>query len=141
MDTKSTAYLLLVRETTPEAYEAMSPDETRQCLERWNAWVDAMAAGGKLRDGNPLEAGLRMVAGPGGKRVTDGPFAEAKEMVGGYFLLADTTLDEVTAYARLCPNLQHGMSVEIRPVAGACHLAHALGRETMREPEGGSSAG
>ncbi len=136
MATTPSAFLLLVRETRPEAYEAMSPEETRQSLDRWNAWVDRMTATGKLMVANPLESRVRMVSGAKGDRVVDGPFAEAKELVGGFFLLNDTTLDEVTAIARECPNLPYGMTLEIRPVAGACHLAKAIGWETMRGPAG-----
>lgn len=135
METSASAYLFLVRETKPETYEAMSDEQRRACLDRWNDWVDDMTATGKLAAANPLESGLRLVAGANGRQVTDGPFSEAKELVGGFFLLTDTTLEDVTAMARRCPNLEHGMTVEIRPVAGACHLAHSLGWETMREPE------
>jgi hypothetical protein len=134
MATTDDSYLLLVQDTTPEVYEAMSADERRKALDRWNAWVDGMAAKGKLRDGQPLQSGGRLVSGARGERVTDGPFAEAKELVGGYFLLADTTLEEATAIARQCPLLPYGMTVEIRPIAAACHLATSLGWETMRGP-------
>ncbi|HET7584732.1 MAG TPA: YciI family protein [Gemmatimonadaceae bacterium] len=127
-------YLLLVRETTPEVYERMSTDERRASLDRWNAWVDRMAATGKLRDGQPLASAARLVAGAKGERVVDGPFAEAKELVGGYFLLAGMTLDDVTQLARECPNLPYGMTVEIRPIANACHLATSIGWERMRGP-------
>lgn len=134
MATTSDSYLLLVRDTTPEVYEAMSSDERRKALDRWNAWVDGMAARGKLRDGRPLKETARVVSGSRGERVTDGPFAEAKELVGGYFLLAETTLEEATAIARQCPLLPFGMTVEIRPIAAACHLATSIGWETMRGP-------
>jgi hypothetical protein len=43
-------------------------------------------------------------------------------------------MDEATAIARECPNLPHGMEVEVRPIAQACHLARSLGWETMRGP-------
>ncbi len=129
--------LLLVRETRPAAYEAMSPEETRRCLDRWNAWVDRMAATGKLAAANPLESRARLVSGRRGEHVVDGPYTEAKELVAGFFLLTDTTMEEVTAMARECPNLPHGMTVEIRPVAGACHLARTIGWETMRGPAEG----
>lgn len=128
------AFLLLVRETTPELYANMSPAERRQALDRWNAWVDGMTARGKLRDAQPLQSAARLVSGARGQYVMDGPFAEAKELVGGYFLLRDTTLDEATAMAQQCPNLPYGMTVEIRPIADACHLATSLGWETMRGP-------
>jgi hypothetical protein len=134
MATEPSAFLLLVRETRPETYEAMSPPETRAALDRWNAWVDRMTASGKLVAANSLAAGVRMVSGHRGEHVVDGPFVEAKELVGGFFLLSDTTLDQATAIARECPNLPHGMTVEIRQVQGACHLARAIGWDTMRGP-------
>ena len=84
MATTSESYLLLVRDTTPEVYETMSPDERRKALDRWNAWVDGMAERGKLRDGQPLQSGGRLISGARGERVTDGPFAESREIVGGY---------------------------------------------------------
>jgi hypothetical protein len=126
--------LLLVRETTPEVYGGMSAEERRRSLDRWNAWVDRMAATGKLAAANPLESAVRLVSGPRGRHVVDGPYAEAKEVVAGFFLLTGTTLEEVTALARECPNLPNGMTIEIRPIAGACHLARSIGWDTMRGP-------
>ena len=134
MATTDSSYLLLVRDTTPEVYETMSADQRRQALDRWNAWVDAMAARGRLRDGQPLKESARLVSGARGERVTDGPFAAAKELVGGDCRLGDTTLEEAPARARQCPLLPHGMTGEIRPGAAACHLATSIGWETMRGP-------
>ncbi len=134
MTTTPSAILLLVRETTPEAYDGLSAEERRQSLDRWNAWVDEMGATGKLAAGEPLESARRVVSGSRGERVVDGPFAEAKEVVGGFFLLANTSLDEATALAQRCPNLPYGMSIELRPIAGACHLATSIGWQTMRGP-------
>jgi hypothetical protein len=127
-------YLLLVRDTTPEVYEAMTPEQRRDSLDRWNGWVDDMVARGRLQNGHPLAPSARIVSGTRGKRVFDGPFTEAKEMVGGFFLLSEMTLDEVTEIAKDCPNLENGMTVEIRPIAPVCHLADSLGWETMRAP-------
>ena len=132
MEADSSAYLLIFRESTPERYEAMSRDERRECLRRWNEWCDSLAAQGKLQHGNPLEPGGRVVAS-GGRRV-DGPFAEAKELIGGYFLLTAASLDEATAIAEQSPNLPYGMTIEVRPIAGGCHLARSLGLKGMREP-------
>ena len=134
MAATSTEYLLLVTDTTPEVYDRMTADERRTSLDRWNEWVDGMSDRGLLRAGQPLVAAARMVSGAGGRKVFDGPFTEAKELVGGYFILGGTTLDEVTEIARQCPNLQNGMTVEIRPIANACHLAESLGWETMKAP-------
>jgi hypothetical protein len=132
MATAAPAFLLLFTESTPERYEAMSHEERRSALERWNEWCDTLAAEGKLRGGNTLAPEGRVVSRAGGTRAVDGPFAEAKELIGGYFLLEVESLEEATAIAEQCPNLPYGMVVEVRPVAQACHLARSLGWQTMR---------
>ena len=133
MDADSSAFLLIFRESTPERYDSMTPAERRSKLDQWNAWCDGIAADGKMRHGHPLQSVGRIV-GAKGKRIIDGPFAEAKELVGGYILVEGVSIDEATGIAERCPLLPYGMTVEIRPIAGACHLAQSLGWETMREP-------
>ena len=132
MATASTAYMLIFRESSPETYEAMSTEQRRQALQEWNDWCDSLAP----QHGHPLESGGRTVSAARGGRALDGPFAEAKELIGGYVLVTAADLDEATAMAERCPSLQYGLTIEIRPVAGACHLARSLGWETMREPAG-----
>ena len=129
METDSAPVMLIFRDTTPERYEAMSAEQREECLREWNDWHDGLVATGKMQHGHPLEAAGRVVSDT---RVVDGPFAEAKEAIGGYFFLTVSSLDEATEIARRCPNLKHGMTVEVRPVGQACHLAHSLGRETMK---------
>jgi hypothetical protein len=57
-----------------------------------------------------------VISGSLGERVTDGPYAEGKEVIGGYFFLTVADLDEATAIAQQCPGLPLGLSVEVRPV-------------------------
>lgn len=136
MQASSSAYLFIFRETTPERYEAMSTEQRREALRQWNAWTDELAAQGRLQSGNPLQPEGRVVAAHD-RRALDGPFTEAKELIGGYFLLHAASLDEAEALAEGCPSLQYGMSVEVRPVAGGCHLARSLGLAGMREEPAG----
>lgn len=133
MTPDSSAYLMIFRETAPERYQAMTADERRERLDAWNAWCERLAEQGRLQDGHPLEPEGRIVASARAGRPTDGPFAEAKEMIGGYFLVNAASLDEATAIAEESPNLPYGMTIEVRPVAQACHLARSLGMRTMRE--------
>lgn len=135
MQAGASSYLFIFRESTPERYDAMSPEERRQALERWNAWCDELAEQGKLQDGQTLAPAARVVSATGRAHAVDGPFAETKELIAGYFLLTAESFDEATAIAEQCPNLPHGMVVEVRPVAQACHLARSLGRDTMRGAE------
>jgi hypothetical protein len=119
-ETKPSAYMLIFRETAPETYKAMSPEQRQQLLRQWNDWYDGLAAQGKLSHGHPLEPEGRVVSGARGERVLDGPYAEGKEAIGGFFFLTVDSLDEAEAIAKRCPSLQHGLIVEVRPVAECC---------------------
>lgn len=128
------SYMLIFRETTPERYSAMSAEERREALNNWNGWCDRLAEEGKLKDGHPLMPGGRIVGAGASTKPTDGPFTEAKELIGGYFIVEAVSLAEAVEIAEQSPNIEFGMSVEVREVAGACHLARSLGMTTMREP-------
>lgn len=123
----SSPYLLLFRNTGPETHEHLSPDERQQLVVRWNAWYEGLRSQGKAVDGRPLELVSRVVSGAGGSRVTDGPFSEAKEAVGGYVMLNVSGLNEATEIARRHPGLEHGLIIEVRPMAGTCHLGVVTG--------------
>lgn len=125
-------FLLIFRESTPEVYEQMTVAERTESLDRWNAWYDGLAARGKVDHGHPLAATGRVVSGPRGERIVDGPFSEAKEAIGGYFLLQVANLEEATSIAQECPSLAYGMEIEVRPVAQGCHLAQSIGRTGMK---------
>jgi hypothetical protein len=133
MNITTAPFMLIFRESTPERYEAMTAAQRAQLLDDWNAWYDGLLAEGKADHGHPLEPAGRVVSNA---RVIDGPYAEAKEAVAGYFFLHVSGLEEATEIAQRCPNLKHGMLVEVRPVAGACHLAHSIGRQTMKAAPG-----
>ena len=130
----SPSFMMIFRESAPEVYESMSAEDRRFHLDRWNAWCDELASRGALMSGNTLADEGAIISLAGGKRPIDGPFAEAKEMVGGYFLLSADSLEEAAAIGDGCPLLPFGMTVEVRPIAAACHLARSLGWETMRAP-------
>jgi len=115
-------YLLLFRNTGPENYSHLSPEQRQQLVARWNAWFGGLVQGGKAVEGQPLEIETRIVAGPGGTRVTDGPFPETKEAIGGYVKLLVSDLDEATAIARRHPGLAYGMAIEVRQMTPDCHL-------------------
>lgn len=125
-------FLLLFRDA-PGAYAAMSAEQRQQLMQQWNAWYDGLAAAGKVQHGHPLEGQGRVVSGARGEKITDGPFAESTEGVGGYFFLTVADLDEATAIARGCPSLAHGMTVEVRPVADACAALGVRGRPARAE--------
>jgi hypothetical protein len=114
------AYMLIFRNTSPETYNKMSDEQRQRLFEEWNNWYDGLAAQGKLTHGHPLKPEGRIVSEAPGGRVLDGPYAEGKEAVGGFFFLTVDTLDEAVAIAKACPGLRHGIFVEVRPVAERC---------------------
>lgn len=115
-------YMLLFRNTGPEVFQRLTADQRQELITQWNAWFDGLVAQGKAIEGQPLEIETRIVAGPGGTRITDGPFPEAKEAIGGYVTLMVASLDEATAIAQRHPALTHGMFIEVRALTPDCHL-------------------
>jgi len=133
MSTQSNnGYLLIFRST--DWYKGLSPEQMQQVADNWMAWFHRLKNEGKCAGGNPLEREGKVVSGRN-KVVSDGPFAESKESIGGYFLLTVGTMDEAVAIAQQCPGLPYGIRVEVRPIAPQCpivdelaakeHLAHA----------------
>jgi hypothetical protein len=95
---------------------SMSPEQRQKHTEQWVAWFKELGAKGHVKDlGRPLEPGGRVVRGER-KNVQDGPFAEAKDVVGGYSLIEAATLDEAVELSKGCPILAVGGAVEVRPV-------------------------
>lgn len=110
-------FMLLFRNAGEESHRHLSPDQRAELTKKWNDWYEELSARGKVQHGRPLELGGRVVSGARGERVVDGPYAEAKEAVGGYLFLTVADLDEATEIAQQCPGLVHGLTVEVRPVA------------------------
>jgi hypothetical protein len=109
------AHLILLN--YPSDATPPTPDEMKTIMARFNTWMDGLHNHGRVSGTNGLELTGKILRGPIGETViTDGPFAEGKEVVGGYVLLNPCTLDEAVAAARDCPGLDYRMSVEVRPV-------------------------
>ena len=119
--TNKTEYLLLFRGT--DWYNGLSADELQQTMSRFKAWFDGLSEQGVLKGAQPLAREARIV-GKNGRVFFDGPFAESKEAIGGYFLLAVNSFDEAAAIAKGCPALDYGTEIEIRPIAEECPMAH-----------------
>ena len=128
METTPIPYMLLFRNSGPENYQHLSPEQRQQLMSRWNAWYDGLAAQGKAVEGQPLELETRIVSGPGGERVIDGPFAETKEAIGGYVKLMASSLEEATQIAQRHPGLAYGLRIEVRQLTDTCHLGVSAGQ-------------
>jgi hypothetical protein len=98
------------------AAAGLSPAEMAAHVRKWYAWSDALVAAGHAPRGQPLDASGRIVRGLD-RVVTDGPYAEAKDLVTGSMVIVAASIDEAELLARGCPGLELDGSVEIRPVA------------------------
>jgi hypothetical protein len=93
-----------------------SPDRMQQVMQKWMAWMKELGEKGHMKDpGHPLERTGKLVKGAQ-KTVTDGPFAEAKDIVGGYTLVEARDLDQAVELSLGCPIFDVGGQVEVRPV-------------------------
>ena len=129
---KQNEYLLLFR--AADWYNNLSPEELQQAMNRFKAWFDGLGEKGILKGAQPLVREGKIVSGKHGRLVADGPFAESKEAIGGYFLLAVNSLDEAVAVAKSCPSLEYGTQIEVRPVAEECPMAERA-RQIMSEEQ------
>jgi hypothetical protein len=93
-----------------------SPEQMQKSIEKWRAWFKQLSDQGHIKDiGHPLENSGKVVKGEQ-KSVIDGPFAEAKDVIGGFTLIEARDLPQATELAKGCPILEAGGSVEIRPI-------------------------
>lgn len=95
--------------------DGMSPEEMQAHMAQWGKWMGALEAEGLLVGGAPLERGEGAVLTPD-KMVADGPYAEAKDLVGGYVMVTCATFETALQWAKSCPILDDNGTVEVRTV-------------------------
>ncbi len=116
MTTKSTkSQFLLLFHHSIEGPDP-TPAEMEQIMGRWMAWMKGMGAKGQMAGTNRLQETGKVLRGPRGASVTDGPYVESKEVVGGYILINADSYAEAVAIARGCPGLDGEIAVEVREV-------------------------
>ena len=115
--TTMSEFVFLFRATEAEQREAMgTPERAQKSLQAWLAWIRDLEAKGHLKDrGQPLEPTGKVVRGKK-KVVTDGPYAEAKDLVLGFIVVEARDLAHAVELSTACPMVEGGGSVEIRPV-------------------------
>ena len=127
----TTDYLLLFRGNVWD--RGLSPAQLQKVVSDWMAWFERLKAEGKCTGGHPLGEEGKIVSGKQGRTVADGPFAESKEAIGGYFYLQVTDENEAIEIARQCPGLEYGAIVEVRPVADVCSIKERAAEYCTRE--------
>jgi hypothetical protein len=106
-------YLLLFRNTG--WHKDLSPEEIQQNMDRFTEWFEQLSNKGQFKSGGPLKHAGKIIAV--GNTVTDGPFAETKEAVAGFFVIKADNLEQAVEIANGCPGLQFGQTVEVRAIA------------------------
>ena len=111
------AKFLFVYRNSSESYGTMSPEEMQQVLQKWQTWIaQGLQKGWMLDPGDGLKKEGRVVNAK--KVVSDGPFIEVKEIVGGFSIVQADTVDAAAELAKSCPIFLRGGSVEVRPLQG-----------------------
>jgi hypothetical protein len=111
-------FLLIYRHNQESSNDKPAPEAMAQLHQKWQTWVaEGLQKGWMLDAGNGLQPEGCVVNAK--KVVTDGPFIEAKELVGGYALIQADSVRVAAEFAKGCPILLQGGSVEVRPLWGS----------------------
>jgi hypothetical protein len=109
-ETPISDYLLIFRNTA--WHKDLSAEEIQHQMARFTAWFEHLSREGKFKGGGPLAHKGKILSG--GTITTDGPFAESKEAVAGFFIIQAENLEQAAEIARGCPGLNFGQTVEVR---------------------------
>lgn len=110
-------FLLILREN-PANYQGWSPEDMQQVLGKYRAWSEKLVSENKLAGGQKLreEGGRHLTRGASSEvTVAEGPYAEAREVIGGFFQIHAADYDEAVALARTCPHMDNGW-IEVREI-------------------------
>ena len=105
-------FLFLVR-GGDAAHAKMSPEQMQQHMQKWMTWIEQMSKAGTFKAGEPLEQKGKTIRGKK-QVVTDGPYAESKDLVGGYLIIKAASLAKAADIAKGCPIFETDGSIEIR---------------------------
>jgi len=110
-------YILVLHEQ-PADFSQMSPDAIQAVIAEYVAWSQKIEAAGKYVGDQKLkdDGGKRLSGFNGDFRVTDGPYAEAKEVIGGFFTISADSYDEAVDISKDCPHLKYGGRIELREI-------------------------
>jgi hypothetical protein len=112
-------YLLLLH-ADEAGFSNMTPEQQKQGLAAYMAYNEALTKAGVYKGGNrlrPVSTATTVRVVDGKTQVLDGPYADSKEQLGGYYLIDAPDLDAALAWAARCPGASHGI-IEVRPIWG-----------------------
>jgi hypothetical protein len=94
---------------------AQSPDAMQANMGKWMAWIEKLKKTDQYAGGEPLLPGGKLITGKN-KNVTDGPYTEGKEVVGGFFIINAADMKEAVEISKECPDYEIGGSVQVRQI-------------------------
>lgn len=111
------SYLLILHEQ-PGAFADTTPAEMAEIVEQYKSWAGGLAQRGLLAGGEKLadEGGRHLRMASGKALATDGPYAEAHDIIGGYFIIKAADMAAAETLARSCPHLSGQRWIEIRRI-------------------------
>src|SRR4030095_2320441 len=109
-------FIFLFRSPQSEM-QKLSPEEMQKLMEKWSIWIKKLSEVNKYKGGDRLSRDNVKIVSDFGNVITDGPFPESKEMVGGYIIIEAETMDEAVEISKECPIYNIKGTVEIRTSA------------------------
>jgi hypothetical protein len=97
-------------------FTTATQEQLQQAMMKWKTWIEELTQQGKYFGGQRLTRNGSLLKG-GEKQITDGPYAESKEIVGGYMSIKATDLQDAIETAKNCPILNYNGIVEVREIA------------------------
>jgi hypothetical protein len=109
-------YIILLYDD-PKKFAELSPQEMQEAFKKYHGWGQKMREQGRLTGSNKLTDGAgRVLRGKSPMRVTDGPFTEGKEVLGGYYMFNADSYEHAIELTRDHPQLEYGGTVEVREI-------------------------
>ncbi|HYC78247.1 MAG TPA: YciI family protein [Planctomycetota bacterium] len=110
-------YMLLLADD-PSAYKDVTPAQMEAVIAKYVAWTGKMRQEGRVLSGEKLkdEGGKRIRSRNGKATVVDGPYAESKEVVGGFYIIKAANFDEAVKIASTCPHVEFGAHLDVREI-------------------------
>src|SRR5476651_1974314 len=108
-------FLLIFRRDFVSKEPQLSPEQMQSMIKPWQDWMGGLAAQNKLvSSGNRLASDGKVVSP--GNVITNGPYVEIKEAIGGYIMIKADSLDEAAELSKGCPIFAANGNVEVRPI-------------------------
>jgi hypothetical protein len=107
-------YMMIFRNEKANVHATLPEEQMKAVMQQWQNWIGGLAAKGTYSGTNRLLPEGKTIKP--GNIITDGPYAEGKEVVGGYLVVKANSLDEAVELAKSCPGLTTGHTVEVRSV-------------------------